>query len=227
MPIRLKNIALATALLFAFSAHGETIEDGRLWLTVNAVGKLPVEHWHWYAELQPRWRHEGSELDQLIIRPAIYYALNDHSSIWMGYAHVVTHPAGRSAFEENRLWQQYLYNFSPIKSVSIQSRTRFEQRWLENSDDTGYKLRQLVRLTTPSNLHPNLTWVVYDEYFVNLNNTDYSAKKGFDQNRAFIGGNWALSQHAKLEIGYLNQYVNGIKANAENHVLSTTLLLNF
>lgn len=213
--------------LWGQSCVADTEEDGRFWLTVNATGQLPAERWHWYAELQPRWRHEGSALDQVIIRPAVYYALTEHSSLWAGYAHVVTHPAGRSAFEENRLWQQYLYNFEPIYDVKIQSRTRVEQRWLENSDDTGYKLRQLVRLTTPSSLHPKLTWVAYDEYFINLNSTDYGARKGFDQNRAFFGANWALSQHAKLELGYLNQYVNGRTANAENHVLSTTLNLFF
>lgn len=205
----------------------DTQEDVRFWLNVNATGNLPAEGWHWYAELQPRWRQEGSALDQLLIRPAVYYALTERSSLWVGYAHVTTHPAGRANFEENRLWQQYLYNFEPIYDVKIQSRTRVEQRWLENSDDTGYKLRQLVRLTTPSSLHPKLTWVVYDEYFINLNTTDYGARKGFDQNRAFIGGNWALSQHAKFELGYLNQYVNGRTAHAENHVLSTTLNLSF
>jgi Protein of unknown function (DUF2490) len=213
--------------LWSLLAIADTQEDGRFWLNINAVGKLPAEGWHWYAELQPRWRHEGSEFDQLLIRPAVYYALNDRSSVWLGYAHVNTHPAGRSSFEENRLWQQYLHNFEPIYDVKIQSRTRLEQRWLENSDDTGYKLRQLVRLTTHSSLHPKLTWVVYDEYFINLNTTDYGARKGFDQNRAFIGVNWALSQTARVEVGYLNQFVNGRNVNAENHVLSTTLNLNF
>jgi len=69
--------------------------------------------------------------------------------------------------------------------------------------------------------------VFYDEYFINLNHTDYGARKGFDQNRAFLGGNWALNPDTKLEIGYLNQYVNTKQADLMNHVFSTTLNFSF
>ena len=217
-------VCLLTSAPFCFA---DDIEDGRVWLMMNATGKLPVEKLHWYAELQPRMRNEGSEFDQVIIRPAAYYMLTDHSSVWLGYAHVVTDPAGRDSFHEHRLWQQYLHNFSPIHTVAVQSRTRVEQRWIENSDDTGYKLRQMIRLTTPSSLHQQLTWVAYDEYFINLNATDYGARKGFDQNRAFIGGNWTVNPQTKLELGYLNQYVNNRRIDSQNHVLSLSLNLFF
>ncbi|MDP2153433.1 MAG: DUF2490 domain-containing protein [Methylotenera sp.] len=214
----------------SFSAHlsaNSIVEDGRIWLNLNATGALPSEGWRWYAELQPRWREEGSHLDQTLLRPAIYYKLTEQSSIWAGYAHVVTHPASRSAFDEHRLWQQYLYQFAPINNIAIQSRTRLEQRFIENSDGTGHKLRQMLRLVAPSGVHPKLSWVFYDEYFLNLNNTDYGAQKGFDQNRAFLGGNWTLNPEAKIELGYLNQYVKTKQANFMNHVFSTTLIFSF
>ena len=206
----------------------DTEEDGRFWFNVNATGAMPLENCRWYAELQPRWRQEGEHLDQVLVRPAVSYALSKQASVWLGYAYVVTHPVGKPAFEENRLWQQFLYNFYPIHSLNIQSRTRYEQRFIENSVDTGFKLRQMFRFTLPSGLNPQLQWVLYDEYFVNLNDTDFGAQKGFDQNRAFIGGNWAFNPNTKLEIGYLNQYVNRHNnSDVENHVLSTTLMLTF
>lgn len=220
---------LAVLCLTSLPTHADdTEEDGRFWFNVNATGTMPLENWRWYAELQPRWRQEGEQLDQVLVRPAVSYALSKQASVWLGYAYMVTHPVGKPAFEENRLWQQFLYKFSPIHSLNIQSRTRYEQRFIENSVDTGYKLRQMFRFTLPSGLSPQLQWVLYDEYFINLNNTDFGAQKGFDQNRAFIGGNWAFNPNAKLEIGYLNQYVNRHKnSDAENHVLSTTLMLTF
>lgn len=208
-------------------AQAETIEDGRVWLNVNAIGALPLERWHWYAELQPRWRNEGDEFEQVLVRPALYYALTPQSSIWLGYAFVDTDPAGRDSFEEHRVWQQFLHNFDAIGGLKIQSRTRLEQRFLENSDDTGHKVRQLIRLTYPSPFSERLLLVAYDEYFINLNDTDYGARRGFDQNRAFVGVNWAFDARYRLEVGYLNQYVNGRKIYAENHVLSTTLMINF
>lgn len=220
-------ISILVSLFATGFAHADAIEDGRIWLNINVIGALPAEHWHWYTELQPRWRNEGSEFEQVLIRPAVYYAITPQSSIWLGYAYVDTDPAGRDSFEEHRIWQQFLHRFDTIGSLNIQSRTRLEQRFLENSHDTGHKLRQLLRLTYPSPLSERLLLVAYDEYFVNLNDTDYGAKRGFDQNRAFIGVNWAFDTQHKLEIGYLNQYVNGRRVDAENHVFSTTLMINF
>lgn len=220
---------LITAICGLYSINGlaSPDEDGRAWFTVNAIGSLPAKDWHWYAEIQPRFREEASEFDQVIIRPAVFYNTSKQSSIWAGYAHVVTDPAGRSSFDEHRVWQQFLHNFQPIGAVSIQSRTRLEQRFIENADDTGYKIRQMIRLTMPSKLHDQLTWVAYDEYFLNLNETDYGARRGFDQNRAFVGVNWTFNPSVKLEVGYLNQYINAKNTNSMNHVVSTMINLFF
>lgn len=224
----LKYTALGAALVLACRAHADTIEDGRFWFNVNATGPTVLENLRWYAELQPRWREEGAQLDQVLLRPALSYALNEQASVWLGYAFVVTHPDGKPSFDEHRYWQQFLYNFTPIHSLNIQSRTRLEQRHIEDSSDTGHKLRQMFRFTLPSNINPKLQWVFYDEYFVNLNDTDYGAVRGFDQNRAFVGVNWEVSAQAKLEVGYLNQFVNrSNNIDLENHVLSTTLFLKF
>lgn len=212
---------------FSVNVLASPDEDGRAWLNIFAIGSLPTDNWYWYAEIQPRWREELSEFDQLLIRPAVFYTVSKQSSIWAGYAHVVTHPAGRTNFDEDRIWQQFLHNFQPIHSVSVQSRTRLEQRFIENADDTGHRLRQMLRITMPSQLSAQLTWVAYDEYFLNLNRTDYGARKGFDQNRAFAGINWTFNPNLKLEVGYLNQYINAKNTNAMNHVLSTTFNINF
>lgn len=226
---KLAAAVLAFAALSSahISAHAETIEDGRVWLNVNMIGRLPAENWRWYAELQPRWREEGETFDQVLIRPAVLYDFNKQTSAWLGYANVITDPAGRKSFEEHRIWQQILHNFSPIGEIKIQSRTRLEQRFIENSHKTGHKIRQILRVTAPSGISPRLLLVAYDEYFLNLNDTDYGAERGFDQNRAFVGVNWALDNQMKLEVGYLNQYVNGKRTDAMNHVLSGTLFVTF
>jgi hypothetical protein len=227
-----KKLAAAVLVFVALSsahisANAETIEDGRVWLNLNMIGPLPAENWRWYAELQPRWREEGENFDQVLIRPAVLYDFNKQTSAWLGYANVITDPAGRKSFEEHRVWQQILHNFTPMGEVKIQSRTRLEQRFIENSHKTGHKIRQMLRVTVPSGISPRLLLVAYDEYFLNLNDTDYGAERGFDQNRAFVGVNWALDHHMKLEMGYLNQYVNGQRTDQMNHVLSGTLLMNF
>ncbi len=208
-------------------ASAETIEDDRIWLNINARGSLPIEDLGWYAELQTRWREEGKDFDQLIVRPALFYKLSPKSSIWLGYGNITTHPAGKSNINEDRLWQQFSYNFDSIADTSISSRTRFEQRWQDNGDDVGYRLRQMIKLSRPIASVPNLSWVISDEYFINTNNTDWGARSGFDQNRLFLGGAYKINREAKIEMGYLNQYVNGRNFDRSNHALSTTAELNF
>lgn len=211
----------------AMPSYAAEVEDERAWLNITANGPTADVNWRWYLELQPRWRNEGRQFDQAIARTAVYFALNDQSSVWFGYAHVLSYPAGRPNVDEHRLWQQYLVQFEVAPTISLQSRTRLEQRWIENAQDTGYKLRQLFRLSGPTALHEKLKWVIYDEYFINLNSTDYGARSGFDQNRLFLGGNWPLSDQAKLEMGYLNQRINGATTDAENHVLSSAINFSF
>jgi uncharacterized membrane protein YfbV (UPF0208 family) len=72
----LRLLLFLSFCLYVHVASAETEEDGRLWFNVNAVGKLPAQSWQWYAELQPRWREEGSHMDQLLIRPAVFYQIN-------------------------------------------------------------------------------------------------------------------------------------------------------
>lgn len=219
---------LLMVCFFTLTAHlyAEVEEDGAFWINLNAQGKLPVDKLNWYAEYQPRWREEGKHLDVSIIRPAIFYTLNPNASLWLGYANVRFHPAGRSSREENRLWQQYLYKFEPFENIHIQSRTRFEQRHFEQASDTGYRMRQLFRATVPIK-STAYSFVLWDEYFVHLNDADWGAVRGFDQNRAFIGVNAKINPQIALEVGYLNQYINTRNFDRENHVLSTTLNLQF
>lgn len=215
-------------ITFAFvsNLHAEVEEDGAFWINLNAQGKLPSDNFNWYAEYQPRWRQEGKHLDVSIIRPAIYYSINENSSVWVGYANVRFHPSGRSSREENRLWQQYLLKFEPVENVYMQSRTRFEQRHFENASDTGYRLRQLFRVSVPIKA-TSYSFVFWDEYFLHMNDTDWGAVRGFDQNRAFLGVNAKINPHVALEVGYLNQLINTRNIDRENHVLSTTLNLQF
>lgn len=220
---RCQKIVLALCLYgFTLQGWADTEEDGRFWLNMTATGDLPQLNWKWYAEIQPRWRNEGSDFDQLLIRPAVNYAISPQTTIWAGYAHVNTHPDEKSAYEEHRLWQQLLHQFSPIGEVSIQSRTRIEQRFVEHANDTGHRLRQMVRLSGPSHVHPDVFWVLFDEYILSLNATDYGARRGFDQNRAFAGVSWSATPQFKVEMGYLNQYVNGKVNDSMNHILATT-----
>jgi hypothetical protein len=221
------RILIILVNLVSLPANAQTKEDGRIWLGVNLQGKLADTGLNWYMELQPRWREEGDRLDQLIIRPALFYKLDAKSSIWLGYEKVINHPANKSTFDEQRLWQQYSYALDPINTVTIQNRTRLEERRLEGGKETGFRLRQMLKASMPLDINPQLSLIISDELFVNLNHTDWGVRSGFDQNRLFAGVGYVFNPHAKVEAGYLNQYVNSTPIDKMNHVLTGTVSLSF
>ena len=188
---------------------------------------MPKENFYWSLDIHPRWREEGRNFDTLILRPSLIYKITPKTSIWTGYDTINNHPAGQSSFQENRLWEQVMHQFEPFGALTLTVRTRFEQRDREDYSDIAHRLRQMVRATTPSSLHQQLSWVIWDELFINLNQTDWGVMRGTDQNRLFLGANWKFDELSNLEVGYINQYVNGKTIDRENHILSSTIRFNF
>lgn len=224
---RFAYLFLCLFLANIYQAQADTEEDGRIWFSLYTQGKLPVENAYWSMDTHPRWREEGQHFDQLILRPSLFYKLDTNTSVWLGYDTVINHPAGQSSFRENRLWEQFQHQFDEVADVMITSRTRFEQRRREDFQEVGHRLRQMFRVITPLTLHPSLSLVVFDEVFININETDWGVRRGLDQNRLFLGINWKFNAMSNMDVGYLNQFVNGRNTDRENHVFSTTLRFNF
>jgi Protein of unknown function (DUF2490) len=213
------------------TASAEVQEDFRLWGNVTARGNFgfiepDLKRWRWWMEVQPRSRESGKEMDQLLIRPGIGYALTDRSTVWIGYAHVTSYQVVGDDIEENRIWQQYTWS-GPTVLGAFTSRTRFEQRWIETRDDTGGRFRQMFKFAWPFSFHPAANFVAWDEMFVHLNTTDWGARQGFDQNRGFAGIGYRWTPQILTEIGYLNQYINTANTDRMNHILSVNLFLDF
>lgn len=227
MFLRLIAFLILATLISCKNAIAETIEDGRYWFSLYTQGPLPKENFYWSLDIHPRWREEGRHFDTLILRPSLIYKITPKTSIWTGYDTINNHPAGQSSFQENRLWEQVMHQFEPFGALTLTVRTRFEQRDREDYSDIAHRLRQMVRATTPSNLHQQLSWVVWDELFINLNQTDWGVMRGTDQNRLFLGANWKFDELSNLEVGYINQYVNGKTIDRENHIISSTIRFNF
>lgn len=209
----------------ALPVYAEVEEDGRLWFNQTLQGEL-TEQVGWYVEMQQRLREEGGDLDQLLLRPALKFTLSANSSVWLGYGYVSTYPNEGDTVHEHRIWQQYLHQFDTWHGLTLSSRTRLEQRHVAGAEDTGHRLRQLLRMQYPLGVM-NASVVVWDEYFVHLNDTDWQARRGFDQNRLFVGAAFKCTPQTKLEVGYLNQTINTASPDKSNHVLSTVLAVDF
>ena len=106
-------------------------------------------------------------------------------------------------------------------------RRRLRRQTREGRDDTGWRLRQFVKASWALPRASRLSLLGYDEVFVDLNDTDWGQNAGFAQNRFFAGIGFQLDadRRAVMEVGYLNQFIQGDPANEMNHILVLNLLL--
>ncbi len=224
---------VAASALFVGVAFAQTKDDGEIWTAIVLQGKLgakdtPLERWRLWLDLHDRQRDEGQHLDTVIVRPGVGYALNDRMTVHVGYAAVWTDAAGRDTRLEDRAWQQLVWMI-PVGDLTVQSRTRLEQRFAETDGDTGWRLREFVKTTVPL-VEDKRTFVsAWDELFWDLNHTDWGQRTGFRQNRAFLGLGRFLDAGKKvsIEAGYLNQWVDRPGEDKLNHCLSIWMFVNF
>jgi len=214
-------------------------EDFRIWGNVTSIANLGrldprLDKWRWWMEGQGRWRDGGDALDQGLVRTGVGYALTDRASVWLGYAYIPTFPEARRTINEHRIWQQLtLTDSAPFGDLT--SRSRLEQRFIQNIDPVEWRFREFIRFSRPIAEGSPFSFIVWDEVFVRLNATTPTVRAGFDQNRGFAGIGYSFDKHARLEVGYLNQLIQTFVQTRTrratdlrmNHILSMSLFLNF
>ena len=202
---------LIAAALTAAGASAQTRHDSGGWLSVFRNGPFVAcekSSLRWWFDGQSRFVEDAGGFNQLLIRPGLGYAVGDDQTLWYGYAYIRTAPGapGRE-FDENRMWQQWMYTPS-AGDWSFVHRSRLEQRWVETGRDVGLRFRQFARAQYNLSETPQWSLIAWDEGFFHLNNTDWGARTGFDQNRAFVGvGFRPTPKGVRYELGYLNQYI--------------------
>ena len=213
-------------------------EDFYTWAGFEMTGNMPtnnpyLKNFRHKLFIQGRFGDSSSRFTQGLIRSGIGYAFNEKIIAWLGYDWVPTsRPLALRPFNDHAVWQQLSLKDSYSFGTVI-SRTRFEQHFFDipGSSDVAQLFRQMLKLTTPIPLvSPNISLVVWNEIFTNLNSTDAGTQSGFNQNRAFAGMGYRINKNMSVEVGYMNQYINrpnNPRLDQMLHVLSVTMLLNF
>ncbi len=200
--------------------------------TFGLPGKFSL---HFDAQL--RSTDNVKQVQTLLLRPGVNYHINKAWVATVGYAYI---PARRTIgnyselLSEHRAWQQLVYNHK-INKVATAHRLRFEQRFLPNAafdfgyihkdgHNTAYRLRYFTRHVLPLQKSDAFTkglfFALQDEVFINTGNKEAVNGRAFDQNRLYLALGYRLT-HTKidLEVGYMNQYVQGSgRAFTNNHI---------
>ncbi len=216
----------------------ETADDFHLWTGMEITGSLSklspgLENFRYKLFTQGRWGDNSSRFTQGLIRPGIGYAVNKKTTVWVGYDWVPTsRPLTlRSPFNDHRVWQQLSLK-DQYKFGTVVSRTRLEQRFFDRpgSTDVAHRFRQRFRLSVPMpSVSPKVSFIAFNEIFVNLNATDVGIRQGFNQNWVFLGMGYDLNKKTTVKFGYLNQFINRAKSprpDQINHILSVNVLMN-
>lgn len=223
MKMRNSLAVLVLAAISAANAQGVD-EDNRAWLNLNATGKISKD-WSWYGDLEPRFRDNYSELDQMRFSVAAIQRATPRLSLGYGYVSITNYrPSGD--FHEDRLWQMVSYSVPARGPVSPSLRLRIEQRMPDSGSDTGWRFRLQARATRPIE-GSNWSVVASNEYFYNANSTNWGSRAGFDQNRLSLGLRYQAAKQTRLEFGYTNQYQRGSRADRINHILFFTTAYSF
>lgn len=227
------SFVTAVVGLLASPLRAQTQHDGGTWLLWLGQGDLSQidPDWkrvRWWLDVQDRQRDEGASFDAFLFRPGLGWALTPQLTAFVGYALIGSDPASRSSFFEHRAWQQLTWNL-PVEGFTLQSRTRLEERFVEDESETGLRLREFVKATIPLDGAKSRFVSLYNELFVDLNDTDWGQRGGLRQNRAFVGLGWFLddARRYSLEVGYLNQWIDRPASDRVNHLLSLNLFMNF
>ncbi len=205
----------------------DSVDDTGLWWAFFGQGDISDHQdqcdccrLKWWFDGHTRFLEDADGFNQSIVRPGLGLSTSQHSAIWAGYGWIRTSPLEGADFDEHRFWQQWTWSRSH-DPFAFALRSRLEQRFLETGDDTGWRFRQLVRAQYALPHCPRRTFVVWDEFFVHLNDTDWGARDGFNQNRLFVGFGVKRDSRRRTEIGYLNQLINVPGGNDRmNHILS-------
>lgn len=204
--------AVAVALAWPYGAQAELVtNDWGSWGQVVAEGDLGfidpgLEKGRLWLEGQMRWDDDWRHWNQGVARAALGYSLSDRATVWLGYTFVPTQNQGKPYVAEQDIWPAFRYVL-PTEIGTVTFRTMLEANFVKG-DDPRYRPRQMLRYMRPFDFEPRLSLIAWDEVFVRLNSTQWGGQAGFDQNRAFLGAGWSFDPGFRVELGYMNQYID-------------------
>ena len=176
---RLPELMWIAAVVVGGDATADLDSDSGIWGVVSASGSAAalspkLEGFRWWIDTQVRFRDDAGDFGQSIIRPGIGYAFFPEVTVWLGYGWIRSSPENGRDFDEHRIWQQLSWG-RDLDPVQVTTRTRIEQRFREDGDDTGGRFRQKIGASYP--LSSRFDLIANDEAFVNLNSTDWGGRQ--------------------------------------------------
>jgi hypothetical protein len=177
--------------------------DEQLWF-VNQLRADIDDRWSVQFEWQPRLTNGASRLGDNLFGPWLSYRIDDRVTISGAYTAAITNPRGPLIRREHRFTQQLQIRLlGEARGTRLTSRTRLEQRLVENNDDPAMRFRQMLRLDVP--VDGNWTVLASGEAFFGLESARWGLSSGLDQFRTMAGVNYRVSRQMFVEVAVQDQ----------------------
>ncbi|GIU80440.1 MAG: hypothetical protein KatS3mg005_3678 [Bryobacteraceae bacterium] len=172
-----------------------------------------------HLEAQVRRHDLARSWQNVLLRPALQWRLHPKFDVTAGYGFISHHRYGdwpiRRAWNEHRIFQDARLHHAAGR-IRLLHRFRFENRWLENRQFEN-RFRYMARATVP--LRGPYSLALWNEVFLPVKPERFPGV--LDQNRASVLLGKRLSDHVRVEAGYMLQTVwqrNG-RVREDNHTL--------
>ena len=218
----LNTVKLIPLLGLGFTPISQAVTNdmGGTWTSVTLSGSLDklspdLKGFRWLVMDQVRTRDDnpdGYRFTENLIFSQVGYDLTKNASIWIGYVHDWIHPLDKSAYQESRPYQDFLWN-SSFEDLKFTARTRLEQRIRQDTGDVGVRLRQLFQVSYPLEFIDKDLRVYVGEEMLGYTNKNNFGRQGFSENRALGGFSYHFTPQLGADLGYLGQYVYNKSGN--------------
>jgi hypothetical protein len=211
-------LMLASASMAAGQDLPSIVDDqeAQLWIQFN--GQAPIARtWSLLFEGQPRWNQDVTHFDQAVLRTGVIKRLTPSIQLSAAYALVPRNTVLGTLWEQQS-YEQVLLTLPRLGKWVPQLRLREDQRYLSQWADTSHRLRESLRFVRPLRTH-EWTFVVYEEAFVNLDDTARGPSRGLDQLRLYSGLQHPITRDLAVEVGYMCQemFHLGARPHRRNH----------
>ncbi|ETN96005.1 hypothetical protein P278_17270 [Zhouia amylolytica AD3] len=161
-----------------------------------------------HTEAQFRYYEVADNFNQMLLRTGINYHVNDRFMVTAGYGFIETDAlyqefGNEPNASENRIYQQLEIkdNWGKLK---LNHRYRLEQRFVHVGGESDFLNRVRYRLQLTYPLTETFFVNVYDEIFLNLQNTV------FGQNRLYGAFGAVINNNVSVQLGYLKNHFTNV-----------------
>lgn len=225
-----------TASLSAQTTGKQVTQQQLIWYAYNNTLEFS-QKWSLVSEVHERRFRNPDEQHQFVARSHLHYLLGKSWDASAGFTYFLQSPQDPKATErlvvpELRPHIQFDYR-QPLNKLGIAHRYRIERRFFRNTADgelvegytANYRFRYRLALEYQLASIRKLPLKVkaYDEIFFNAGKS--ITYNRFDQNRVYIGLNYAVHKNASVEAGYMNWFQQRPSGNQfhDRDILSFTV----